>query len=71
MCWKNRIWGQSLPLLENKWSWKNGCYKCTKESCDVFFYEISKKLGIDKIEVAEDFKLGKIFDILMSNQKKG
>ena len=32
-----------------------------KESCDVFFYEISKKLGIDKIaEVAEDFGLGKI-----------
>ena len=43
-----------------------------KESCDVFFYEISKKLGIDKIaEVAEDFGLGKIFDISMSNQKKG
>ena len=43
-----------------------------KESCDVFFYEISKKLGIDKIaEVAKDFGLGKIFDISMSNQKKG
>ena len=43
-----------------------------KESCDVFFYEISKKLGIDKIaEVAEDFGLGKTFDISMSNQKKG
>ena len=43
-----------------------------KESCDVFFYEISKKLGIDKIaEVAEDFGLGKVFDISMSNQKKG
>ena len=43
-----------------------------KESCDVFFYEISKKLGIDKIaEVAEDFGLGKTFDISMPNQKKG
>ena len=43
-----------------------------KESCDVFFYEISKKLGIDKIaEVAEDFGLGKKFDISMPNQKKG
>ena len=43
-----------------------------KESCDVFFYEISKKLGIDKIaEVAKDFGLGKIFDISMSNQKEG
>ena len=43
-----------------------------KQSCDVFFYEISKKLGIDKIaEVAKDFGLGKIFDISMPNQKKG
>ncbi len=43
-----------------------------KQSCDVFFYEISKKLGIDKIaEVAGDFGLGKIFDISLPNQKKG
>ena len=42
------------------------------QSCDVFFYEISKKLGIDKIaKVAEDFGLGQIFDISMPNQKKG
>ena len=43
-----------------------------KESCDVFFYEISKKLGIDKIaKVAKDFGLGQVFDISMPNQKKG
>ena len=43
-----------------------------KQSCDVFFYEISKKLGIDKIaEVAKDFGLGQTFDISMPNQKKG
>ena len=43
-----------------------------KQSCDVFFYEISKKLGIDKIaEVAKDFGLGRTFDISMPNQKKG
>ncbi len=42
------------------------------QSCDVFFYEISKKLGINKIaKVAEDFGLGQIFDISMPNQKKG
>ena len=36
-----------------------------KESCDVFFYEISKKIGIDKIaKVAKDFGLGKIFLII-------
>ena len=43
-----------------------------KQSCDVFFYEISKKVGIDKIaEVALDFGLGQNFDISMPNQKKG
>ena len=43
-----------------------------KQSCDVFFYEISKKVGINKIaEVALEFGLGQIYDISMSNQKKG
>ena len=43
-----------------------------KQSCDVFFYEISKKLGIDKIaEVAIDFGLGQSYDISMPNQKTG
>ena len=43
-----------------------------KQSCDVYFYEISKKLGINKIaEVAKDFGLGQSFDISMPNQKKG
>ena len=43
-----------------------------KQSCDVFFYEISKKVGIDKIaEVAKDFGLGQTFDISMPNQKAG
>ncbi len=43
-----------------------------KESCDVFFYEISKKIGIDKIaKVAKDFGLGKIYNIPLNNQKLG
>ncbi len=42
------------------------------QSCDVFFYEIAKKLGIDKIaEVANDFGLGQTFDVPLLNQKKG
>ena len=43
-----------------------------KESCDIFFYEISKNIGIDKIaKVAKDFGLGKIYDIPLNNQKLG
>ena len=37
-----------------------------------FFYEISKKIGIDRIaQVAKDFGLGKIYDLPISNQKMG
>ncbi len=59
-CWKNN--GHGLMNVEN----------AIKESCDVYFYEISKKIGIDRIEkVAKDFGLGKIYNIQLDNQKKG
>ena len=59
-CWKNN--GHGVMNVEN----------AIKESCDVFFYEISKKIGIDKIaEVAKDFGLGKTYKIFLENQKKG
>ena len=59
-CWKNN--GHGLMDVES----------AIKESCDVFFYEISKKIGIDKIsKVAKDFGLGKIYDIPLNNQKLG
>ena len=59
-CWKNN--GHGIMNVEN----------AIKESCDVFFYEISKKIGIDKIaEVAKDFGLGKTYKIFLENQKKG
>ncbi len=59
-CWKNN--GHGSMNVEN----------AIKESCDVFFYELSKKIGIDKIaKVAKDFGLGKIYDIPLENQKIG
>ena len=43
-----------------------------QESCDVFFYNLSIKLGIDKIaKVANDFGLGQIYPSQILNQKKG
>ena len=43
-----------------------------KESCDVFFYELAIKVGIDKIsKVAKDFGLGQIYPLQIDNQKKG
>ncbi len=59
-CWKNNGHGQM------------DIQGAIKESCDVFFYEISKKIGIDKIaEVAKDFGLGKLYNIPLNNQKIG
>lgn len=43
-----------------------------KESCDVFFYNLSIKIGIDKIsEVAKDFGLGQVYPAFLKNQKEG
>ena len=43
-----------------------------QESCDVFFYNLAIKVGIDKIaKVAEDFGLGQIYPFKVANQKKG
>ena len=59
-CWKTK--GHGRVSIE----------KALKESCDVFFYELSMKVGIDKIaEVAKDFGLGKIYSTNLINQKQG
>jgi len=59
-CWKSKGHG-NMNIIDG-----------IKESCDVFFYELAKKLGIDRIaEVAEDFGLGQIYDFELANQKKG
>ena len=59
-CWKTKGHG-SMNVVDG-----------IKESCDVFFYELAKKLGIDKIsEVALDFGLGQTYDFSLDNQKLG
>ena len=44
-----------------------------KQSCDTYFYEIARRLGVDKLsETAKRFGLGeKCFGDLFSNEKKG
>ena len=60
-CWKKE--GHGFVNLKN----------AIKESCDTYFYEISRKLGVDKLsETAKKFGLGKkVFDNLFSNEKSG
>jgi Cell division protein FtsI/penicillin-binding protein 2 len=59
-CWKTK--GHGLVNMDN----------AIKESCDVFFYELSKKVGIDDIaKMAFVFGLGQKFDFGFENEKKG
>ena len=44
-----------------------------KQSCDIYFYEVARKLGVDKLsETAKKFGLGKeVFGNLFNIEKKG
>ncbi len=43
-----------------------------KHSCDIFFYEISQRIGIDEIaRFARMFGLGQIHNVGLENEKKG
>ena len=59
-CWKKK--GHGLMNIEN----------AIKESCDVFFYELSKKIGIDRIaQMANAFGLGEKYQIGLESVKQG
>ncbi len=60
-CWKRQ--GHGFMNLRN----------AMKQSCDIYFYEIARKLGVDKLsETAKKFGLGKeVFGDLFSIEKKG
>jgi penicillin-binding protein 2 len=60
-CWKKE--GHGFMNLRN----------AMKQSCDIYFYEIARKLGVDKLsETAKKFGLGKeVFGDLFSIEKTG
>ena len=60
-CWKKE--GHGFMNLRN----------AMKQSCDTYFYEVARKLGVDKLsQTAKKFGLGKeVFGDLFSNEKKG
>lgn len=46
--------------------------KSLKESCDVYYYQLGEKLGVDRIAaMAEKFLLGKELGIGLAHEKKG
>jgi penicillin-binding protein 2 len=60
-CWKKE--GHGFVNLKN----------AMKQSCDQYFYEIARRLGVDRLsETAAKFGLGKrVFDNLFNNEKRG
>ena len=60
-CWKKK--GHGFVSLRN----------AMKQSCDTYFYEIARRLGVDKLsKTAKKFGLGeKVFGDLFSIEKKG
>ncbi len=60
-CWKKK--GHGFVSLRN----------AMKQSCDTYFYEVARKLGVDKLsETAKKFGLGeKVFGNLFNTEKKG
>ena len=60
-CWKKQ--GHGYMNLRN----------AMKQSCDIYFYEVARKLGVDKLsETAKRFGLGKeVFGDLFSIEKRG
>ena len=60
-CWKKR--GHGVVNLKG----------AMKQSCDTYFYEVARKLGVDRLKItAEKFGLGeKVLNDIYSNEKKG
>ena len=60
-CWKKE--GHGIVNLR----------EAMKQSCDTYFYEVARKLGVDRLsETAKKFGLGeKVFDNLFDNEKSG
>ena len=60
-CWKKE--GHGFLSLKN----------AMKQSCDSYFYEVARKLGVDRLsETAKKFGLGKeVFNGLFENEKSG
>jgi penicillin-binding protein 2 len=43
-----------------------------KESCDVYYYQLGEKLGVDRIaKIAQKFHLGELMGVGLQNEKKG
>ena len=70
---KTEMYGQTYHCWKKKGHGFVNLRNAMKQSCDTYFYEISRRLGVDKLSVtAKKFGLGeKVFGNLFDIEKKG
>ena len=70
---KTEMYGQTYHCWKKKGHGYVSLRNAMKQSCDTYFYEIARKLGVDKLsETAKKFGLGeKVFGGLFDIEKKG
>jgi len=67
------LYGQSYHCWKKEGHGYVSLREAMKQSCDTYFYEVARRLGVDKLsETAKKFGLGKeVFGNLFFNEKKG
>jgi len=70
---KTEMYGQTYHCWKKKGHGFVSLRDAMKQSCDTYFYEIARRLGVDKLsETAKKFGLGeKVFGNLFNIEKKG
>ena len=70
---KIEMYGQTYHCWKKKGHGTVNLKEAMKQSCDTYFYEIARKLGVDRLkETAIKFGLGeKVLQEVYSNEKKG
>ena len=70
---KTEMYGQTYHCWKKKGHGVVNLKAAMKQSCDTYFYEIARKLGVDRLKVtADNFGLGsKVLQETFNNEKKG
>ena len=67
-----RVRAPSFPLLEDAMAAASTCTRRIKQSCERYFYETVKRVGIDRLAVtSRELGLGQIHDLGLAGQKQG
>ena len=70
---KMEMYGQTYHCWKEKGHGYMGLRNAIKQSCDIYFYETARKLGVDRLNLtASKFGLGsKVLKGVLENEKKG